>query len=198
MKLLIFSDIHQDWQALERVLDKQADLYICLGDFTQAGSGFATAGDLFSQKGEKLWVINGNSESLEDIKRLAETHGVTDFTGQVFKKGRWNLAGLGGCNMTPFNTPGDVKETELEKRLKIFKGLKNLVLFTHVPPKNTKIDYISSGMHVGSSAVREFIDQEQPKYVFSGHVHENAGKKDRIGRTKCFLIGKEGTEFKLP
>lgn len=41
MKLLIFSDIHSDKAALERLMDTEADHYIAAGDMVnRAGAGF--------------------------------------------------------------------------------------------------------------------------------------------------------------
>lgn len=197
MKFLIFSDIHKDWEALNKVLNKKADIYICLGDFTQVGSGLNSAGKIFSQKKKNLWLIHGNSETPQQIKQMENKFAIRNFHNQLFKKGKYNFAGMGGSNLTPFNTPGDVEEEQLKKWLEKFKQVENLLLFTHVPPKNTSLDKISENMHVGSSAVRDFIKRNQPLYHFSGHVHENAGKKDRIGKTKCILVGKEGFELEL-
>ena len=37
-------------------------------------------------------------------------------------------------------------------------------------------------MHVGSTAVREFIEEAQPDICLCGHIHESRAV-DRIGRT---------------
>jgi hypothetical protein len=55
-------------------------------------------------------------------------------------------------------------------------------LVSHVPPKNTSIDLTRSGVHVGSTAVRDFIEAFHPILVVCGHVHEARGT-DEIGGT---------------
>jgi hypothetical protein len=124
--------------------------------------------------------------------------GVTDLHQNAVEHEGFTLAGMGGCNLTPFNTPGDVPENQLRDWLDELRGIENLVLFTHVPPHNTKIDCIDNNVHVGSKALREFIDEEEPLFCFSGHVHDNVGMKEQLGRTKCRIVGKTGFELTLP
>ena len=49
------------------------------------------------------------------------------------------------------------------------------------PPKDTAIDVIRSGLHVGSSVVRDFIVQYKPDVCISGHIHESRAR-DKVGR----------------
>lgn len=196
-KLLIFSDIHRDWQALKQIVKKEADIYICLGDLSSWGSGLETAGEILASLREKLWLLPGNHEIDEQMEVLCQKCGFTYFHNKVSKLEKYHLAGFGLCSPTPFGTPGEVSEEEIAKSLDKFKGLKNLILFTHVPPKNTRLDKTSSGVHAGSQALRKFIEENRPLYCFSGHVHEDEGKKEKIGKTACFSVVKKGLEFLL-
>jgi len=58
----------------------------------------------------------------------------------------------------------------------------------HTPPKDTAIDIIRSGIHVGSSTVRDFIVQYKPDVCISGHIHESRGK-DKVGDTIVLNAG---------
>jgi hypothetical protein len=57
-----------------------------------------------------------------------------------------------------------------------------LVLVSHQPPSNTAVDRAGIGKHVGSAAVRHFIERHRPRLCFSGHIHEAQGT-DTIGET---------------
>ncbi len=46
--------------------------------------------------------------------------------------------------------------------------------------------------HGGSTAVREFLEREQPEYFFCGHIHEAAGVAELLGATKAMNVGKRG------
>jgi Icc-related predicted phosphoesterase len=63
-----------------------------------------------------------------------------------------------------------------------------LVLVSHSPPKNTRLDMVWSGEHVGSIAVRNFIEKFKPALVISGHVHEARGI-DSVGETTLVNTG---------
>ena len=139
-----------------------------------------------------MYVIPGNHESETDVARFCDQYGFRNFHGQSMQLGGYVIAALGYSNPTPFNTPGEYTEQELGERLKKFEGLDPLVLICHAPPKATKLDRVREGQHFGSTAVREFIDRQQPRYFYCGHIHEAAGVEDAIGRTRGWNVGKRG------
>jgi len=63
-----------------------------------------------------------------------------------------------------------------------------LVLVSHTPPKDTKLDITFGGVHIGSSSVRRFIEERQPSLVFCGHVHEALGT-DYLGKSMLVNLG---------
>ncbi len=197
MKLLIFGDIHQDLEAVKSIIGQKADWYICHGDLSDRGQGLADAAQILAPLQEKLWLLPGNNETVDQIKSLCQQFGFTNFHQKAIRQGDHVLAGLGYTVPTPFATPGEIREEEFVRSLKQFASQKNLLLFTHDAPKATALDLISSGVHVGNQAVRDFLDQHQPLYLFSGHIHENAGKSQRLGLTTCFNVGKKGLVFWL-
>ena len=64
----------------------------------------------------------------------------------------------------------------------------NLIVISHNPPKDTKVDKITSGLHVGSALYRTFLETYQPLLAVSGHVHE-AAAVDTIGKTTVINPG---------
>lgn len=73
------------------------------------------------------------------------------------------------------------------------------VYVIHTPPHNTNLDIMYDRTHVGSKAVREFIEKHQPPLTLHGHIHESprmSGRiTDRIGRTFCVNPGDSKTEL---
>jgi Icc-related predicted phosphoesterase len=110
----------------------------------------------------------------------------------------YHVAGLGYSNPTPFDTPGEYSEAELTERLNRFSGLHPLVLICHTPPKGTALDRAGEGKHFGSVAIGQFIEREQPRYFFCGHIHEAAGQHALLGRTEGWIVGKRGQLLELP
>src|ERR1700730_4363937 len=131
MKLLIFSDIHGDKAALDRLMQQEADYYFAAGDLANWGRGLDQLGVIMRPRVDRVYVIPGNHESEDDIVRFCERFGFHNFHGQTMRVGEYTVAALGYSNPTPFNTPGEYSEAELQARLAPFEGLKPLVLICH-------------------------------------------------------------------
>jgi len=197
MKLLIFSDIHNDWKALERLLAIEADYYIAAGDQVTWAKGIERCGEILRTRGDKVYVLPGNHESAEQVSAMCARCGLHDFHERHFQVGGWHVAGLGYSNPTPFNTPGEYSEKEIAQRLKPFASLDPLVLICHAPPYDTALDQVNPGLHAGSHSVREFIEKHQPEYFFCGHIHEAEGVAVEMGRTRARNVGKAGHLLEL-
>ena len=67
----------------------------------------------------------------------------------------------------------------------------------HSPPRGTRCDMIGAATHVGSRAIRAFIERHQPPLVLSGHIHESprvsSSYRDAIGRSVVVNPGQFGT-----
>jgi uncharacterized protein len=85
----------------------------------------------------------------------------------------------------------------------------NAVFLFHSPPYDTPLDraaldgksfeHAPLDVHVGSIAIRRFIESRQPLLTLHGHVHESArltGQwKTQIGRTICIGAAHDGPEL---
>jgi uncharacterized protein len=138
-----------------------------------------------------MYVLPGNHESLHDIEMMCSRFGLSNFHGATLSIGETTIAGLGYSNPTPFNTPGEYSEAELEERLQPFAGVAPLVMICHCPPLGTALDRIREGVHAGSSAMLKFIETTQPRYFFCGHIHEAEGVTVQIGNDHRDERGKE-------
>ncbi len=192
MKILIFSDIHGDLRALERIVAQPADLYINAGDLSTFRRGLDRCGEALGPLGERLWMLPGNHETHDDTRALCQRFGFVDFHGQVKKLGATQWAGLGYSNITPFNTPGEYTEDEIAKALASFDGIAGLYLVVHFPPHGTMLDEFAPGKHAGSTTLRAWVERVRPAYLFCGHIHETAGMHERFGATQCINVGKQG------
>ncbi|MCX6622933.1 MAG: metallophosphoesterase [Acidobacteria bacterium] len=172
MKILVFSDIHGDYRALERLMAMEADRYVAAGDLSTWGRGLDRLGEILARRAGSTWVLPGNHESEGDIERLCGRFGLENLHGRSKEVGGVMLAGLGYSSPTPFDTPGEYTEAQLEAKLEPFAALEPLVLVCHCPPRNTLLDRVRPGVHAGSEAVGRFIGRVQPAYFFCGHgVH---------------------------
>lgn len=120
-----------------------------------------------------------------------------------------SMLSFGFSNPTPWNSPREISEDELGRRLGAlaekmsYDGI--TVYNTHLPPLNTPIDQaaeldknlkpvVQGGqlkmIGVGSKSVRDLIMKYQPTMGLHGHVHESAGAV-RLGKTICINPGSE-------
>ena len=120
MRALIFSDIHNDLAALRKLVGIDADCYIAAGDLVSWAKGLDDCGDILKQKADRVWVLPGNHESAEQIASFCEKFGLRNFHDQVIEAGGRQFGGLGYSSPTPFNTPGEYSEEELDQRLSKF------------------------------------------------------------------------------
>lgn len=197
MKILLFSDIHGDLRALERVIAQPADVYIDVGDLATFGRGLDRCAEVLKPLGDKLWVLPGNHETHDATRELCQRYSFVDFHRQIRTLDATKWAGLGYSNITPFNTPGEYSEEQIAAALAAFDGIDGLYLVVHCPPKDTKLDEFAAGKHAGSTAIRTWVERNQPTYLFCGHIHETAGMQDRLGATQCINVGKQGYSIEV-
>jgi uncharacterized protein len=197
VKILLFSDIHDDWRALERLIAQPADIYIAAGDLSNFGRQLDRAGEIMQPLGERVWVLPGNHETHAETGEFCTKFGFVDFHRRIRQIGATLWAGLGYSNITPFNTPGEYSEPEIATALAEFNGHAGVHLVVHFPPYGTRLDEFAPGKHAGSPALREWVEREKPARLFCGHIHETAGMEDRLFETQCVNVGRGGYLFEV-
>jgi len=124
------------------------------------------------------------------------------------------IVSTGYTNITPWNSPREKDEQELELYLEeMLSGLNGnkcacKIFNYHCPPKDTIIDQapkldenlkpvIEAGQVLfapaGSQAVRNVIERHKPALSLHGHIHESKGEH-RLGPTLSLNAGSEYTE----
>ena len=181
-------DIHDDPACFHRIPElAQADGIIVTGDLTITG-GVKQAElvmEVLRAHDLPVWAQIGNMDRPEVDAWLSEQgwnlHTVTrELTPDTA------IFGVGASTFTPFGTPSEFPESTLAAWLdacwQCARRYPHTVLVSHNPPKDTACDVIPGDVHVGSTAVREFLEEAQPDICLCGHIHE-ARAVDRVGRT---------------
>ncbi len=204
MRIIAFGDVHMTAQLCRQIPGAtSADLLIATGDLTNYGrkpDAKMVLDELLGINPQVLAVI-GNLDHFEINDYLEQLD--LNLHGQArLIQGKVCVIGAGGSNITPFGTPSEFSEKELTEVLMRgysqameFRSLPPLnrrripmILVSHAPPRGTAVDRLNNGRHVGSSAVRTFIETYQPDLCLTGHIHEARGE-DRIGRTHIINPG---------
>jgi Icc-related predicted phosphoesterase len=96
-------------------------------------------------------------------------------------------------------------------RLTEDQDMDRAILLFHAPPYETNldraaldgktVDHVPLDPHVGSIAIRRFVEARRPLVTLHGHVHESARLtgywRDRIGRTHVFSAAHDGPELAI-
>jgi Icc-related predicted phosphoesterase len=193
MRIIAFGDIHMNIGDVESIPGiHSADIIIITGDITNFG--FRNEAEQVIRKLEainsNIYGVAGNLDQ-PDVALYLEDMGLSlHGRGKIFNS--LAIVGLGGSNYTPFNTPNEFSEQELSDFLASgisqVEEAKYHILVSHVPPFKTKTDKLLNGKHVGSTAVRTYIEEKQPLLCLCGHIHESGGQ-DSIGRTLVLNSG---------
>lgn len=83
--------------------------------------------------------------------------------------------------LTPFNTNREVNDNKLSYELAKLDADGNTIVVAHTPPLGAG-DTLYNGSRCGSRAVREWVEEFQPKLWLCGHIHED-NSAEFIGNT---------------
>jgi len=189
MIVVAVTDVHGHAAALDAVGEalSAADLVLLGGDLTHFGhrDDAARVVEAVRRHNPRLLAVAGNCDH-PDVAAYLDDEGIGLHGAHCVVEGVAFL-GVGGSLPCPVHTPNQLSEQELAALLSAAAdGLDPAlpwVLLSHQPPRDTAVDVVRGGMHVGSRSVREFILLHEPLVCFTGHIHEAAGT-DTLGRTR--------------
>jgi uncharacterized protein len=157
-----------------------------------------------------VYLIPGNDDPYEIDESLATSERVINVDRRVAElPGGLEVMGLGLSSPTPWSTPREVSEHDFREAIfrlgDQVKDPRRTILLTHCPPYDSGLDIapmldadmrpiVSAGDllrgPVGSTGVREAIEELHPLLGLHGHIHESAGEA-KIGTTLCLNPGSE-------
>lgn len=105
-------------------------------------------------------------------------------------------------NRVPFSILSNMMSGSIEEDLNAITkdiDLKKLILITHTPPFETNCDLTKNKdgniIHVGSKAVKKFIEEKQPLLTLHGHIHDTVQLTkifpEHIGDTTCCAVSND-------
>ncbi|MBW2967178.1 metallophosphoesterase family protein [Candidatus Woesearchaeota archaeon] len=192
MKILAFVDLHGSLSALKKMAaaakKEKVEYIVCAGDITIFGDAMDYIVKKFDEIGIPVLMLHGNHEGEEALrKRCKKTKNVKFMHKEVLVSGDHAFMGYGGGGFAAI----DEEFTEWSEHAVLALEGKKIVLFTHAPPYDTKLDKVLD-QPAGNKSIRFFIEKHVPVIAISGHLHENSGMKDRIGKTKLVNPGPWG------
>jgi Icc-related predicted phosphoesterase len=192
-------DEHARDELLERLMTERVHAWMAL------------ATERLADSSTPLYLIPGNDDEFTIDEALNQPgYGPVNGDGKVLDiPGELQLLSSGWSNHTPWATPREETEEQLYTRLDALaqqvRDPRRAIFMIHVPPHDSGLDEaplldenlrptISAGDvlrgPVGSTAVREIIEQYQPALSVHGHIHESGGER-KIGDTLSINPGSE-------
>ena len=177
--VLLIADLHGQFGKIDSFLELNPEAVFIAGDITNMGP-VDTVDDVLSRIDVPCFAVPGNCDPREILDTLEHSDAVS-LHGAQMNLGKMTLVGVGGSNPTPFNTPFELTDKQIDDLLhdataKMEKTVHN-VLISHAPPYET-LDLIK-GEHVGSQSIRRHIKDFD--LVCCAHIHEQRGVMDVDG-----------------
>jgi uncharacterized protein len=168
------------------------------------------AAERMEGSGVPIYLIPGNDDpyEIDDVlERSPYCRNVDERVEDL--PGDLQVIGAGKSNHTPWSTPREVSDDDFREELtKLADEARDpgrTILLTHCPPFASGLDtapLLDSDFRpkasagdllrgpVGSTGVRQAIEEFKPMLGLHGHIHESGGET-RIGETLCLNPGSE-------
>jgi len=206
MRIIAIADLHGFHEVYDWLVDMEAaeepDAVVLAGDLLGWGGAFDTIEE--AQAADRLQVLRrlsgidcpvlyvmGNDDFIElDASRASQqsVHGRRiEIGGFNFVGYQYTLPFMGGVHEKPEDEIAEDLarlEAEVDRRT---------VMVTHGPVFGA-LDRVRGGQHVGSTALRDFVERTAPRAHIHGHIHGEFGREGRhfnvasAGRKRAMVI----------
>jgi Icc-related predicted phosphoesterase len=189
-------DHHQQEALFKRLALERLKEWMALADERLSGSGI------------KVYMAPGNDDVLEADEIITDSAAIVNCADKVVMVGDQEMATFCWTNPTPWDTPREKPDEELEPMLEALIGKIKKVEWSifnfHAPPYGYALDLapelskeliqaLDRKIHVGSRAVARMIQKYQPFLSLHGHIHESRGIQ-KVGKTTMINPGSEYSE----
>ncbi|MEI8133031.1 MAG: hypothetical protein WCG34_11410 [Leptolinea sp.] len=166
------------------------------------------ADERLANTGLKLYMAPGNDDVMEVDSIINDSAVIVNCNDKVTMVGDHEMVTFAWTNPTPWDTPREKPDEELEIMLEALigqvKNVENSIFNFHAPPYGYALDLapeltkdliqaVDRKIHVGSRAVANMIQKYKPFLTLHGHIHESRGIQ-KVGRTTMINPGSEYSE----
>ncbi len=154
----------------------------------------------------KVYMAPGNDDHFEVDQIIEDLKVIVNCNNKNVMLGDHEMITFCWANPTPWNTPREKPDEELEPMLEelvsTVRDKSNAIFNFHAPPYGFALDLAPEltkdlvqaadrKIHVGSRAVAKMIEKYQPLIGLHGHIHESRGAQ----KIKKTLIINPGSEY---
>jgi Icc-related predicted phosphoesterase len=156
----------------------------------------------------KVYMAPGNDDHMEVDKVIEDSAVIVNCNNNKVMVGDHEMVTFAWTNPTPWNTPREKPDEELEPMLEELiakiQDKSNAIFNFHAPPFGFALDLAPEltkdlvqaadrKIHVGSRAVAKMVEKYQPLLGLHGHIHESRGVQ-KIRKTTIINPGSEYSE----
>lgn len=184
--VLLIADLHGEFGKIDSFLELSPEAVFIAGDITNMGPVDAVD-DVLSRIDVPCFAVPGNCDPRDIIDALEHSDTVC-MHGSKINLGTMTIVGIGGSNPTPFGTPFEMTDKQIDDLLKKAMGKMektvHTVLLSHAPPYGS-LDK-PAGDHVGSRSIQRHMKAFD--LICCAHIHEQRGVME-VGGTKVVNPG---------
>jgi Icc-related predicted phosphoesterase len=191
-RIIQISDLHGNKSFIKSIAGEieSADLVALSGDLTHFGGKRAAAEivDAVLKLNSSVVAVAGNCDR-HGVREYLDKTGIS-VDGIIREIDGLHVCGVGGSLSCPVPMPYQLSEDDFADRFNILLGKETPleIAIIHQPPINSAADRVSTGAHVGSNSVRDFIERSGAILCLTGHIHESVGV-DVVGQAKVVNPG---------
>ena len=134
MKILAFTDIHENKNKIDQILKKakEVDILVCTGDFTYFSNNTEGILKKLAKTNKPVILIHGNHESWTEVNEICKKYENLHFLhGDLITFEDVQFFGLGGGGFSYTDKKLEAAITKIKSKI---DKKKKLVLLTHAPP----------------------------------------------------------------
>ena len=189
MKLLAFTDLHGDEKIIKELIVKakktKPDFLVCAGDISEFGAKLENILKKFETVGIPMLLIPGNHEDPHCLKESSSKFEYIIYLNEgSYEVDDYVFFGYGDG---VFDKEDKYFERLAKRFAKTIDKNKKFILLVHAPPHKTKLDLLPMMGHSGNKSIKKFIVSERPHLVICGHLHENFGTIDKVGKRSVLI-----------
>ncbi len=146
-------------------------------------------GHVLREIGCRAYIIYGNGDipealalSLNGASHAVMAEGKAEIEGSVF-------GFVPGALYSPFMMPAEMDDEAFGNHLRELGPVD--VLCTHIPPslEAATMDVVAGRPVEGSAKLLRYIEENRPRILYHGHVHQPAQRELRVGDTQVVNVG---------
>jgi len=169
--VLVVSDYEND--RFEEQIRLRVDFTLSLGD-----NPVSALKDIYERYRKPIFAIRGERDGKTPFPK-----GVINVHLQVEEYRNWTIGGFGGTLWHKDRGPNTWSDAEAEDMLAAMPCCDIFICHSPVARATNKPE---SYAHQGSKAIRKYIREKEPKFVYHGHVHKKLGTM--IGNTAVVSV----------